>query len=177
MEKLTKFAFYFGIAIAATIFVMILTVMLPHVIENAERDWKRAMGSNMTDEELKTLLYSDPSYNIFKEKYPDAIENFESWNRGEGRLNLAAYNYTNLNEVRLDISYDSHQQKVRSHANCQVYIPGNEREIHRGMDGTGVPEFIERMDCLNITMPGEIDDMMFGESNYGDFTPQIVRVD
>ena len=176
MEKLTKFAIYFGIAIAAVFLTLILSIMLPHVIENAERDWKRAMGGAISEEELKELFYAEPSYSVFNERYPDAIESFESWSRGEGNLNLIALNYTNLNEVRLNISYDSYQDKIRSNVSCQIHIPGSERELHRGADGQGVSQFIEKVDCLNITLPYEIDNMIFSKSGYSESTPQIVRV-
>ena len=175
MERLPKFAIYLAIGIGVTIFALFLYSILPHIIENSSRDWDRAMGGSMTEEELKAMFYAEPAYLVFKEKYPDATESFESWNRGEGRLNLVMYNYTNLNEIRLDIDYNSHHQKLNVHVSCQIDIPGNDRPLHRNIQGDGVADFIEKIDCLNITLASDMT-----KTNYDDLPmdPQpVIRID
>ena len=174
MEKLVKFAVLFGISIAAVFLVLILSTILPHVIENSERDWKRAMGGNLSEEQLETMFYGDPAYSVFKAKYPDSIENLEFWNKGEGRLEVTAFNYTNLNEIRLDINYDDYREKLRIHVNCQVQIPGSDRDMHRGVEGAAASDFIEKMDCLNIVLESQIKDVAYNEFSG---SPHIVRID
>ncbi|MDH3277178.1 MAG: hypothetical protein OEL77_02975 [Nitrosopumilus sp.] len=149
MEKLPKFAIYLAIGIGITIFALILYSILPHIIENSARDWDRALGNNLTEEELKAMFYADPSYTAFKEKYPDATESFESWNRGEGRLQMVMYNYTNFNEIRLDIDYDNYRSKVNVNVNCQITNPFSDRDVHRGVQGSGAVDFIEKVNCLD----------------------------
>lgn len=174
MEKLPKFAIYLAIGIGVTIFALFLYSILPHIIENSSRDWERAMGNSMTDDDLKALFYAEPAYSVFKEKYPEAIESFESWNKGEGRLNLVMYNYTNFNEVRLDIDYNRHRENVNVNAHCEVQIPGNDREMRRNAQGDGAVNFIEKMDCLNISLPSGVT-----PTDYSGYTttPQIVTID
>lgn len=154
MERLPKFAIYLGMVIGLIIFSIILFTILPHIIENSSRDWERAMGNSMTKEDLKVLFYAEPAYTVFKEKYPNATESFRD--RGDGRLNLIMYNYTNLNEIRLELRYDSHRQNISTEITCQINIPGNEREMHRGVNGDGAADFIEKVDCLNFKFPSDI---------------------
>ncbi len=156
MDKLPKLAIYLAIGIGVTIFVLFLYSILPHIIENSSRDWDRAMGNSMTEEDLKALFYAEPAYSVFKEKYPEAIESFESWNKGEGRLNLVMYNYTNFNEIRLNIDYNRHRENVNVGITCEVQIPGNDRQMRRNAEGDGAVDFIEKMDCLNISLPSGI---------------------
>ena len=165
MERLPKFAIYLAIGIGVTIFALFLFSILPHIIENSERDWKRIIGGGFTEEELKVMFYAHPAYTVFKEKYPDASESFETWNRGEGRLNLVMYNYENLNEIRLDISYDSHRENIRVNVSCQVHIPGTDRDMHRGMEGDGVADFIDKVNCLEIKLESEIKETGYGGYN------------
>ena len=153
MEKLSKIAIYLAIGIGITIFSLFLYSILPHIIENASHDWERAMGNSMTEEELKALFYAEPAYTIFKEKYPDAIESYDKGHRGNDALNLVMYNYTNLNEIRLDIRYDTYRQNVGVDAACHINIIGAERAMHRSAQGDGVGDFIEKIDCLNFKMP------------------------
>lgn len=155
MEKLPKFAIYLAIGIGVTIFALFLYTILPHIIENSSRDWDRALGNNMSDEELEVMIYAEPSYVIFKEKYPDATENFNNGHRGNASLEMTAMNYTNFNEVRLNIHYNNYDDQVQSNASCQINIPGNERELHRNAQDEQMPEFLEKMDCLNRQLPYE----------------------
>lgn len=173
MEKLPKFAIYLAIAIGVTIFALFLYSILPHIIENSSRDWDRALGNSMTEDDLKALFYAEPAYSVFKEKYPEAIESFDSWNKGEGRLNLVMYNYTNFNEIRLDIDYNRHRENVNVSVNCQVNIPGNEREMHRNAQGDGAADFIEKMDCLNISLTSDFTQTSFSEYSP---TPQVITI-
>ena len=148
MDKLPKIAIYLAIGIGVTVFALFLYSILPHIIENSSRDWDRELGNSMTEDDLKALFFAEPAYLIFKEKYPDAIESYESWNKGEGRLYLTMYNYTNFNEIRLDLDYNRHRENVQVNVNCQVHIPGNDRQMHRNAQGDGAADFIEKMDCL-----------------------------
>ena len=174
MDKLPKIAIYLAIGIGVTIFALFLYTILPHIIENSSRDWERAMGNSMTEDDLKALFYAEPAYSLFKEKYPEAIESFDSWNKGEGRLNLVMYNYTNFNEIRLDIDYNRYRENVDVRVNCQVQIPGNDRQMHRDAQGDGAVDFIEKMDCLNISLPSDIT-----PTNYRDsiIPPQLVTIE
>ena len=174
MDKLPKFAIYLAIAIGVIIFALILYTILPHIIENSSRDWDRALGNGMTDDDFKALFYAEPAYSVFKEKYPDAIESYENRGRGEGRLNLVMYNYTNFNEIRLDINYNRYNENVDVRVNCQVTIPGNEREMRRNAEGDGAVDFIEKMDCLNISLPSGV-----SPTDYSGYvtTPQIITID
>ncbi len=173
MEKLPKIAIYLAIGIGVTIFVLFLYTILPHIIENSSRDWERALGNSMTEEDLKALFYAEPAYLIFKEKYPDAIESYDERRNGEGRLNLVMYNYTNFNEIRLDIDYNRYSENVDVRVNCQVQIPGNDRQMHRDAQGDGAVDFIEKMDCLNIGLPSYV-----APTDYSEIPihPQIVTI-
>ncbi len=153
MERLPKITIYLAIGIGLTIFSLFLFSILPHIIENSSRDWERALGNIMTEEDLKALFYAESAYTVFKEKYPNATESFKSRGQGEGRLYLIMYNYTNLNEIRLEIHYDSYRQNVSTDISCQISIPGNERDMRRTVDGDGAVDFIEKVDCLNFKIP------------------------
>ena len=174
MERLPKFAIYLAIGVGVTIFALILYTILPHIIENSSRDWDRALGNSMTEEDIKALFYAEPAYILFKEKYPDAIESYDNRHRGDDRLNLVMFNYTNFNEIRLDIDYNRHRDGIDVRVNCQVQIPGNERQMHRDAQGDGAVDFIEKMDCLNISLASDIT-----PTEYRDYstTPQIVTID
>ena len=174
MDKLPKFAIYLAIGIGVTIFALFLYTILPHIIENSSRDWERAMGNSMTEDDLKALFYAEPAYSAFKEKYPEAIESFESRNNGQGRLNLVMYNYTNFNEIRLDIDYNRHRENVDVRVNCQFNIPGNDRQMHRDAQGGGAVDFIEKIDCLNISVPSDITPTDFSGST---IFPHLVTLD
>lgn len=156
MEKLPKFAIYLAIAIGVIIFTLFLYSILPHIIENSSRDWERAMGNGMTKDDLKALFYAEPAYILFKEKYPDAIESYDNRHRGDDRLNLVMFNYTNFNELRLDIDYNRYDENVDVRVNCQVQIPGIDRQMHRDAQGDGAVDFIEKMDCLNISLASDV---------------------
>ena len=84
------------------------------------------------------------------------------------------YNYTNFNEIRLDLDYNRHRENVQVNVNCQVHIPGNDRQMHRNAQGDGAVDFIEKMDCLNISLPSDIT-----PTDYTEFSthPQIVTID
>ncbi len=173
MEKLPKLAIYLAIGIGVTIFVLFMYTILPHIIENSSRDWERAMGNSMTEDDFKALFYAEPAYQIFKEKYPDAIESYENRRNGEGRLNLVMYNYTNFNEIRLDINYNRYDESVNVRVNCQVQIPGNERQMHRDAQDSGAADFIEKMDCLNISLPSGITPTDYNEYS---IQPEIITI-
>ncbi len=174
MEKLHKFVIYLAIGIALTIFVLVLYTILPFIIENSSRDWDRVMGTELTEDDIKAMFYAEHAYVIFKEKYPDAIESFESREKGEGRIDLVMYNYTNYNEVRLNIDYNRYRENVQVSVNCQVNIPGNERDMRRNAHGDGVVDFIEKMDCLNISLISD-----FTPTGYSEYVtiPQIDTID
>ena len=174
MDKLPKLAIYLAIGIGVTIFALFLYTILPHIIENSSRDWERAMGNSMTEDDLKALFYAEPAYSVFKEKYPDAIESFDSRNNREGRLNLVMYNYTNFNEIRLDIDYNRYSEDVNVRVNCQFSIPDNDRQIHRDAQGDGAVDFIEKMDCLNISVPSDITPTDYSGST---IFPELVTID
>ena len=135
------------------------------------------MGNGMTEEDLKASFYTHPAYSTFKEKYPESIESFEVWNRGEGNLNLVMYNYTNFNQIQLHMDYNSHRENTQVNVTCEVPIPGNDRQMHRGAQGDGAVEFIEKMDCLNISLLSDITptDYDFPLNNYpGIFTGPVI---
>jgi len=182
MERLGKIAIYLGIGIGVIMFSLLLVSILPHIIESSSRDWERAMGNSMTDEDFKALFYAEPAYTAFKEKYPDAIESYETRHRGDASLNLMMYNYTNLNEIRLDIRYDSYNQNVDTDVRCEINVIGAERSIHRNAQGDGVADFIEKIDCLNFKMPPDISPTDYsGTSNFNsrviEVTPEMIRYD
>jgi len=156
VERLPKFAIYLAIGIGVIIFSLVLFTILPHIIENSSRDWERAMGNGMTEDDLKAMFYAEPAYLIFKEKYPDAIESYEERRNGEGRINLVMYNYTSFSEIRLDMDYNRHNGNVDVRVNCEVPIPGNDREMRRDARGDGAADFIEKMDCLNINLASDV---------------------
>ncbi len=174
MDKLPKFAIYLAMGIGVIIFSLILYTILPHIIENSSRDWERAMGNGMTEDDLKALFYAEPAYSAFKEKYPDAIESYDNRNNRDGRLNLVMYNYTNFNEIKLDIDYNRYSEDVNVRVNCQFNIPGNDRQIHRDAQGVGAVDFIEKMDCLNISVPSDITPADYSGST---IVPRIVSID
>lgn len=155
MEKLTRFSLYLAIGITITIFALILFSVLPNLIENSSKDWKSAMNSFITDNELKEMLSAQSAYVVFKEKYPNASENYERWNDEDGRLELIMINYTNFNEIRLQINYDNYLQNVRINVDCTMDINDTPRTMYRKIQGNGVVEFIEKADCLNFTLESD----------------------
>lgn len=174
MEKLPKIAIYLAIGIGLTIFSLLMISILPHIIESSSRDWERALGNSMTEEDFKALFYAEPVYTAFKEKYPDAIESFETRHRGDATLNLIMYNYTNLSEIRLDIRYDRYSQNVDTDVRCEINVIGAERSIHRNAQGDGAVDFIEKMDCLNFKLPTGMAPIDTGGTN--NFNPRIIEV-
>ena len=47
-------------------------------------------------------------------------------------------------------------QNVEARVSCQVHIPGTDRDMHRGMEGDGIADFIQKVNCLEIKLESEI---------------------
>jgi len=155
MEKLKKIVIYLVIVMSVTLFALFLYSALPSIIEDSSRNWERALEKTLTEEELKEMFYAESAYTFFKEKYPDAIESFDGRSKGQGTLKLIMYNYTNFNEIRLNIDYNKYNSKVTVFVDCRTTNPNSERDIHSKSYGDEVTVFIEKIDCLNsnVTSP------------------------
>ena len=152
MDLLPKIGIYIGIIIGLVFFAMFMIMVLPHTMSDAPRQWEEAFGPKLSDSELRELFYNTTSYKAFIDRYPNAGEEFRSWEYGRGNLEVTAMNYTTNNQLDLNIEYDR-DQNLREQVRCETHSDlGNIR-----MQGSGSAEFIEKTKCL--------------EGGYDDFKP------
>lgn len=149
MDLLPKFGIYLGITIGVTVFAMFVIIAIPHMIQDAGRQWEEvfdSMGvsSYKTSEELEAFFQADPGYILFKEKYPDSGDNFRFHGQGRGNMEISAMNFENYNLLRFQINDDRGNHKLYYEAHCQNNL--HDRNIR--VSGELSITFIEKIDCL-----------------------------
>ncbi len=79
------------------------------MIQNSFHDWERTIGGfEESDEKLMNMFTSHPAYLAFYETYPDAKEEFQNRNRGNGNLNVGVMNFETGDQIILDMYSEKH---------------------------------------------------------------------
>ncbi len=142
MERLSRFAIYLGIGIGLTFFVLFLVAALPSILDNSIREWERLDKSGTGEEELRVKFSEHPAYAAMYERYPDANEEFDYYERGDGSMTVGVMNFETDAQLTLSMRYDSHRDSIRADARCST--PSD----HRDVDGLFAEDFIRATDCL-----------------------------
>lgn len=143
MIPLTKIAYGVGITIAVSVFVLFLYSFLPHLIQNEQ--WENIDGMGMSDEELLGELQSTPAYIAFLERFPDAKEELNNSRHG-GELQVGIANYEKDNYLRLNLYFNSYDDRINVNVSCQS--SNNRNNMHA--DGLFAIEFIKQTNCLDL---------------------------
>ena len=158
MEKLPRFTIYLGIAIGVIVFGMFLYSVLPHMIQNSSHDWERTVGGfEESDEKLMDMFTSHPAYLAFYETYPDAKEEFQNRNRGNGNLNVGVMNFETGDQIILDMYYDKWDDRVNVNVRCNIMGEEDRRNDNLRADGLFAEDFIRNIDCLNQIEPAQLE--------------------
>ena len=132
MERIQRLTYYLGIGIAATLFTLLLIIVVPNLAANWEYDAR-------TDEEILAALRAHPAYAAMYERFPDAMESYD----GHGSLRVGVRDFESGAQlmVYMDLYRDD---------NVSVYVEctkanGDQRD---SVHDLFVPEFIRVTDCL-----------------------------
>ena len=142
MERLSRFAIYLGIGIGLTFFVLFLVAALPSILDNSVREWERLDKSDTGEEELRVKFSEHPAYAAMYERYPDANEEFDYYERGDGSITVGVMNFETDAQLVLSMRYDSYRDSIRADARCST--PSD----HRDVNGLFAEDFIRATDCL-----------------------------
>lgn len=158
MERLPRFTIYLGIVIGVTIFGMFLYSVLPNMIENSSNDWDRAIGDSAinSEEDLMALFTAHPTYIAFYETYPDAKEEFQKRNRGNGNLSVGVMNFETGHQIILDMHYNKQNDRMNIDVRCNIMGEENRRNDNFRAEGLFAEDFIRNVDCLNFKIPSSI---------------------
>lgn len=143
MERLSKIAIYLGMGIAITVFSLFLLSIVPHLVDQFDREW--GMNSISEEEVLEKLQRTD-SFQTFIEKYPDHGVYFDP-NRNGGRLTLTAMNFETFNQLNLELRYSVNDgyRELREDVSCSNNLKNFDYRIR----GTLASQFIEKVNCLD----------------------------
>ena len=144
MERLSKIAIYLGMAIALSIFVLFVISIMPHTIDQLNREWGDVIP--ISKEEVMEKFQNTESYKIFNEKYPDNGV-YLDLDRNGGRLELTAMNFETFNELRLELRYypNNGGEDVREEISCSNDL----HDVYYQIRGSLASQFIEKVDCLS----------------------------
>ncbi len=143
MERLSKIAIYMGMAIALSVFALFLMSILPHMLDQFERDWDIF---SISQEEVMEKFENSDSYKIFVEKYPEHGVYFDP-DRNGGRMELTAMNFETFNELNLELRY--YQRDGIPEFREEIRCSNDLHNVNYHIRGTLVTQFIEKVDCLN----------------------------
>ena len=143
MERLSRIAIYMGMAIALSIFVLFVISIMPHTIDQLNREWGDVMP--ISKETAMEKFQNTESYKIFNEKYPDNGV-YLDLDRNGGRLELTAMNFETFNELRLELRYypNNGGEDVREEISCSNDL----HDVYYQIRGSLASQFIEKVDCL-----------------------------
>ena len=122
------------------------------MIENSSNDWERAIGGTTTnsEEDLMALFTAHPAYIAFYETYPDAKEEFENRNRGNGNLSIGVMNFETGDQIVLDMYYDKRDDRMNTNVRCNIMGEEDRRNDNFRAEGLFAEDFIRNVDCLDI---------------------------
>jgi len=149
LERLPRFAIYLGIGIALVIFTMFLYSVIPSIIQNNE--WERlGDGATESDEKLLELFEAHPAYVTFYEAYPDAKQEFEPRQRGNGNLKVGTMNFETGDQIILEFHYNKWDKRINVNVRCNIMNDEDRRNDNLRAEGLFAEDFIRNMDCIGM---------------------------
>lgn len=124
---------------------MFLYSVIPDMIEYDGDQWDRILNNNEIEDEFLEMFESHKSYLAMYEKYPNAIQEYISYGRGEGHLNVAVMDYETNNRLTLNLSFYSQNNNIQSTVTCYNAVDDNTQYIESPLDET----YIRNGNCLN----------------------------
>lgn len=104
-------------------------------------------SSPMTEDEMKDLMKSHPVYLAMKERFPDAIEESETFNTGRIEMRVDAINPENGNKLALTLASSNRIERVDAYAQC---LDTDHILLHQKHSHT--LEYISSTDCLEYDL-------------------------
>lgn len=144
MERLSKIAICLGMGIAASVFILFVISIVPHIVDQVDNHWNEVIP--VSKQEIMENFENIESYKIFVEKYPDHGR-YLDLDRNGGRLELTAMNFETFNELRLELRYDKNRNNgdVREEISCS----NDMKDVHYQIRGSLASQFIEKVNCLS----------------------------
>lgn len=144
MERLPRFALYLAIGIGITVFVLFLVSILPFIIEDSWREWKRLDRSSRSQDEVYSTIITHPAYRAMYEVYPDAKEEFTYRDSGGASLQVGVMSFETQNQLVLSLHYSAYDTDIDASVYCSVGESRRELSTY----GLFVEDFIRNTDCL-----------------------------
>ena len=137
MERIRRLAYYLGIGMAVTLFVLLLIAAVPNLVQDADY----AGTDARTNAELLAMFTTHPAYSAMYERFPDAAEEFEIHGRGDGSLRVGVMDFESGTQLILYMNV--HGRNVYANIEC---IDIEEPRVV--VDGLFAVEYIKITDCL-----------------------------
>lgn len=134
LERIQRLAYYLGIGMTATLFVLLLVVVVPGLVQDTD-------FVDRTDGELLEMFTAHPAYSAMYERFPGAAEEFEAYGRGEGSLRVGVID--SESGTQLILYMNVHGRNVYVSVEC---IDIEEPRVV--VDGLFAVEYIGITDCL-----------------------------
>lgn len=137
LERIQRLAYYLGIGMAVTLFVLLLIAAVPNLVQDTDY----AGTDARTDAELLAMFTAHPAYSAMYERFPDAAEEFEVHGRGDGSLRVGVMDFESGTQLILYMNV--HGRNVYANIEC---IDTEEPRVV--VDGLFAVEYIKITDCL-----------------------------
>lgn len=134
LERIQRLAYYLGIGMTATLFILLLIMVVPNLAQDTG-------FVDRTDGELLEMFTAHPAYSAMYERFPGASEEFEAYGRGEGSLRVGMIDFESGTQLILYMNV--HGRSVYVSVEC-IYI----EEPRVVVDGLFAVEYIGITDCL-----------------------------
>ena len=134
MERIQRLAYYLGIGMTATLFILLLIMVVPNLVQDTG-------FVDRTDDEILEMFAAHPAYLAMYERYPGAVEEFEAYGRGEGSLRVGMMDFES--GAQLILRMNVHGHNVYASIECV-----DTEEPRVAVDGLFVAEYIGSTDCL-----------------------------
>ncbi len=147
MELLATIGISVGIIIGviAIFFLLIFSIpQLPNAIDRIEDMYYESEFIGLPKSEMLQRFENHTAYVTFVEKYPEPSINFEYHNGESGNMELDVMNFENYNELRLNISYNHHNEYFRIHVVCHNQLI----DQHIDFDHELATQYLINANCL-----------------------------
>jgi len=149
VHTLQKISYCLGIGIGVTVFILFLHSYLPHMINNS--DWERAEIKMIDAEFMQNEMESHQAFIAFKERYPDALGQFDKHNRGGGSYEIAIANFTSNTSLTLLMDYSVNSGKINVNVRCDKF-DSDIRDVN--VHGVLSVQFIKENTCIEKGLTG-----------------------
>ena len=153
MERLPRFAWYLGIGMAITLFVLFLITALPGIIENSWINWEMLHKGDNLKEEIYARFVEQPTYVAMYDRFPDAKEELNFHNHRDINMKVGVMNFETQNQLMLYLNYNEYDDKVHASVYCNVNSASHKLDT----DGLFVEEVIQNTNCLDIVYDSNVE--------------------